>query len=85
MPPPPRVPATRARTTPTPPSLTAHVVTRWYRAPEIIQNLPYTNAIDMWSVGCVFGELLGRLPPFLPSSLRIPFLYRLHPPLILPS
>ncbi|ETO04032.1 mitogen-activated protein kinase 2, partial [Reticulomyxa filosa] len=40
---------------------TKHVVTRWYRAPEVIllqlkqEHLP---AIDMWSVGCIFGELL---------------------------
>jgi mitogen-activated protein kinase 1/3 len=40
---------------------TRHVVTRWYRAPEVIllqlkqEHLP---AIDMWSVGCIFGELL---------------------------
>lgn len=39
--------------------LTRHVVTRWYRAPEIILLQPYTAAVDMWSVGCIFGELLG--------------------------
>ena len=36
-----------------------HVVTRWYRAPELIlveQN--YSKKIDIWSVGCVFGELM---------------------------
>jgi len=43
-------------------NLTGHVVTRWYRAPELIllqEN--YTEAIDLWSVGCIYAELLGML------------------------
>ncbi|GBG27368.1 Mitogen-activated protein kinase 9 [Hondaea fermentalgiana] len=39
--------------------LTKHVVTRWYRPPELILLQEYTNAVDMWSVGCIFAELLG--------------------------
>jgi len=42
---------------------TLYVVTRWYRAPEVL--LGYTNydhLIDLWSVGCIFGELLYRRP-----------------------
>lgn len=39
-------------------SLTKHVVTRWYRAPEVILALPYTGAVDVWSLGCIFAELL---------------------------
>lgn len=39
--------------------LTKHVITRWYRAPEVILLQPYTSAVDMWSVGCIFAELLG--------------------------
>lgn len=39
--------------------LTRHVVTRWYRAPEIILLQPYTAAVDIWSLGCIFAELLG--------------------------
>mmetsp|Transcript_116182 Transcript_116182/g.369713 ORF Transcript_116182/g.369713 Transcript_116182/m.369713 type:complete len:384 (+) Transcript_116182:129-1280(+) len=42
--------------------LTGHVVTRWYRAPELIllqEN--YTEAIDVWSVACIYAELLGML------------------------
>ncbi|CAO3581554.1 unnamed protein product [Absidia cylindrospora] len=43
------------------PSMTHYVVTRWYRAPEImISNSSYDKAIDMWSAGCIFAELLGR-------------------------
>lgn len=39
--------------------LTKHVVTRWYRAPELILVKPYTSAVDIWSVGCILGELLS--------------------------
>jgi mitogen-activated protein kinase 1/3 len=42
--------------------LTGHVVTRWYRAPELILlEKDYGPAIDMWSVGCIFAELLGMM------------------------
>jgi mitogen-activated protein kinase 1/3 len=42
--------------------LTGHVVTRWYRAPELILlQEDYTSAIDIWSVGCIYAELLGML------------------------
>ncbi|XP_074787096.1 mitogen-activated protein kinase 7 [Athene noctua] len=41
--------------------LTEYVATRWYRAPELLLSLHrYTRAIDMWSVGCIFAEMLGR-------------------------
>ncbi|KAI9677558.1 MAG: serine/threonine protein kinase, CMGC, CDC2/CDK sub [Caeruleum heppii] len=41
---------------------TTLVVTRWYRPPELLLHLRrYTPAIDMWGVGCVFGEMfVGR-------------------------
>ena len=39
--------------------LSAHVVTRWYRAPELIlMEKVYSYEIDVWSAGCIFGELL---------------------------
>ena len=41
--------------------VTAHVVTRWYRSPEVIilnQKEKYLPAVDMWSVGCIFAELM---------------------------
>ena len=45
--------------------LTEYVVTRWYRAPEIVLSSDtYTKAVDLWSVGCIFAELLGRKPLF---------------------
>jgi len=45
--------------------LTEYVVTRWYRAPEIMLACQeYSKAIDMWSVGCIFAECLARTPLF---------------------
>jgi mitogen-activated protein kinase 1/3 len=45
--------------------LTEYVVTRWYRAPEIMLSCQdYSTAIDVWSLGCIFGEMLGRKPLF---------------------
>lgn len=46
-----------------PPKLTQLVVTLWYRAPELLfGTIKYGQAVDMWSVGCIFGELLTREP-----------------------
>lgn len=43
--------------------MTQLVVTLWYRAPELLLGAEdYDTAIDMWSVGCIFGELLTRDP-----------------------
>jgi len=54
--------------------LTGHVVTRWYRAPELIllqEN--YTEQIDIWSLGCIFAELLGMIKENIPyPSNRCP-------------
>ena len=57
--------------------LTGHVVTRWYRAPELILlEREYTKAIDVWSVGCVIAELCGMLrenaPTFMDRSPLFP-------------
>jgi len=49
--------------------LTGHVVTRWYRAPELILLQDnYTEAIDVWSVGCIYAELLGMLEGTRPTD-----------------
>jgi len=41
--------------------LTEYVVTRWYRAPELlVENTTYDHGIDIWSVGCILAECLGR-------------------------
>lgn len=48
--------------------MTDYVATRWYRAPELLLTFKkYTAALDMWSVGCIFGELLYR-KPILPGN-----------------
>ena len=49
--------------------MTDYVATRWYRAPEILLgSTKYGVQADMWSVGCIFGELLGGKPMFPGSS-----------------
>jgi len=45
--------------------LTEYVVTRWYRAPEVMCSVQHYDAkIDVWSVGCILAELHGRQPLF---------------------
>lgn len=41
-----------------------YVQSRYYRAPEIVLGLPYTQAADMWSVGCILAELKTGRPLF---------------------
>mmetsp|Transcript_68892 Transcript_68892/g.192442 ORF Transcript_68892/g.192442 Transcript_68892/m.192442 type:complete len:440 (-) Transcript_68892:2424-3743(-) len=42
---------------------TTPVITLWYRPPELLMGMTkYGFAIDMWSVGCIFGELLQKKP-----------------------
>ena len=55
--------------------MTPYVVTRYYRAPEVILGMGYKENVDIWSVGCILAEV----PPPLPLSLPPP------PPLPLPS
>lgn len=44
----------------------AYMCSRYYRAPELIfGNQYYTPAVDMWSVGCVFGEMMSLQPIFV--------------------
>uniref|UniRef100_A0A060TBJ1 Serine/threonine-protein kinase BUR1 n=1 Tax=Blastobotrys adeninivorans TaxID=409370 RepID=A0A060TBJ1_BLAAD len=48
---------------------TALVVTRWYRAPELVLGeARYTTAVDLWGVGCVFGEMFTKYPILQGSS-----------------
>lgn len=57
------------RTSGIPPKpLTPTVVSLWYRAAELLfGSLSYTAALDMWAVGCIFGELLSN-KPLLPGK-----------------
>jgi len=51
------------------PVLTDYVATCWYRAPEILLgSTTYTKGVDMWSIGCILGELLGGKPMFPGTS-----------------
>ncbi|KAH3760682.1 Dual specificity protein kinase YAK1 [Pelomyxa schiedti] len=44
--------------------LYTYIQSRHYRAPEVLLGLPYTTAIDMWSLGCITAELLIGIPLF---------------------
>lgn len=51
------------------PVLTDYVATRWYRAPEILLgSTKYSKAVDMWSFGCIIGEMLAGKPIFPGTS-----------------
>jgi serine/threonine protein kinase len=45
---------------------TDYVATRWYRAPELLvpRTTNYSTAIDLWSCGCIFAEMILRKPLF---------------------
>eukprot|EP00049_Salpingoeca_infusionum_P023755 m.13773 g.13773 ORF g.13773 m.13773 type:complete len:535 (-) comp6011_c0_seq2:721-2325(-) len=50
--------------------LTEYVATRWYRAPEIMLNArAYDKPVDVWSVGCIFAEMVCRRPLFPGENL----------------
>ncbi|CAI9268204.1 unnamed protein product [Lactuca saligna] len=57
--------------TPTAVCWTDYVATRWYRAPELCGSFfsKYTQAIDTWSIGCIFAELLTGKPLFPGKSV----------------
>lgn len=41
-----------------------YIQSRFYRAPEIMLGIPFTTAIDMWSLGCILIELYTGIPIF---------------------
>ncbi|KAL0480875.1 cyclin-dependent kinase [Acrasis kona] len=46
--------------------LTHEVVTLWYRSPDVLLGSEhYDTAVDVWSVGCIFAEMLSGQPPFM--------------------
>ena len=56
---------------------THEVVTLWYRAPEILLGSEhYSTPADMWSAGCIFAEMVNRLPLF-PGDSEIAELFRI--------
>ena len=51
---------------------TNKVATLWYRAPEILLEIPtYSEKTDMWSIGCIFAELLNKGRPILPGKSEL--------------
>ncbi|XP_075254422.1 cyclin-dependent kinase 10-like isoform X3 [Convolutriloba macropyga] len=53
------------------PKLTPKVVTLWYRSPELLFGASqHTTAIDLWSAGCILGELLSH-KPLLPGKTEL--------------
>lgn len=54
---------------------TDYVATRWYRAPELlVGTCSYTEAVDIWAIGCIMGELVDGQPIF-PGESEIDQLY----------
>ena len=53
------------------------VVTLWYRAPEILLGgKKYSTAVDVWSIGCIFAEMVtGR--PLFPGDSEIDQLFQI--------
>lgn len=45
-----------------------YLQSRYYRAPEIVLGLPFAEAIDMWSLGCVIAELFLGWPLYPGAS-----------------
>ncbi|XP_059812533.1 cyclin-dependent kinase 6-like isoform X1 [Hypanus sabinus] len=65
-------------------ALTPVVVTLWYRAPEVLLYSGYTTAVDIWSVGCIFAEIL-QLRPFFCGISEINQLQKIFDILGLPD
>ncbi|CAA6663366.1 unnamed protein product [Spirodela intermedia] len=58
-------------------TFTHEVVTLWYRAPEILLgSRHYSTPVDMWSVGCIFAEMVNQRPLF-PGDSEIDELFKI--------
>ncbi|XP_076650736.1 cyclin-dependent kinase 2 [Halictus rubicundus] len=56
---------------------THEIITLWYRAPEILLGTKlYSNAVDVWSLGCIFAEMATRRALF-PGDSEIDQLFRI--------
>lgn len=70
---------------PTTSPLTQLVVTLWYRAPELLLGTQdYGTAVDIWSLGCIFGELLQK-DALLPGKNEVDQLYKIFSLVGLPT
>ncbi len=48
------------------------VITLWYRAPEILLGIKhYSTPVDLWSIGCIFAEMVNQKPLFPGDSVSI--------------
>jgi len=57
---------------------THEVVTLWYRAPEVLLGARhYSTAIDMWSVGCIFAEMVMQGAPLFPGDSEIDQIFKI--------
>ncbi|KAG9348691.1 hypothetical protein JZ751_029008, partial [Albula glossodonta] len=66
-------------------SYTHEVVTLWYRAPEILLGCKYySTAVDIWSIGCIFAEMVTKRPLF-PGDSEIDQLFRIFKKLGTPN
>ena len=52
--------------------LEKHVATRWYRAPEVCLQGEYNTQMDIWSIGCIFAELLSILRNNVTNIFKTP-------------
>ncbi len=63
---------------------TDYVVTRWYRAPELLLGCRrYSSKVDVWAAGCILGELMARKPLFPgsdTSDMLVKLCAKLSPP-----
>ncbi|OIW18960.1 hypothetical protein TanjilG_09154 [Lupinus angustifolius] len=58
-------------------TFTHEVVTLWYRAPEILLgSRHYSTPVDVWSVGCIFAEMINQQPLF-PGDSEIDELFKI--------
>lgn len=55
--------------------MTPGVTSLWYRAPEVLlggtRDKSYGKEVDMWSVGCIFAQLMGKGEPVLPGTSEL--------------
>ncbi|XP_039256141.2 uncharacterized protein LOC120332877 [Styela clava] len=56
---------------------TEYVATRWYRSPELLLGAKYDKAVDVWSIGCILGELSDSQPLF-PGESEIDQLFTIQ-------
>ena len=53
------------------------VVTLWYRSPELLLGSQYySTPVDIWSIGCIFAEMITKRPLF-PGDSEIDQLFRI--------